>query len=249
MSYNPYSLNDKTILVTGASSGIGRATAIECSKLGAKVFITGRNENRLQETFDALEGKGHRFLVADLTDERQLDSLVEQLPTLQGLVNNAGITETLLTPFVKREKILNVFETNTFAPILLTQKVVKKKIIGKGGSIVFTGSISGTYVSVGGNVLYSASKGAIRGFVMNAALDLSIKGIRVNEVCPGMIDTHILDNSSISEDMLNLERGRYPMKRFGRPEEVAWGIVYLLSDAASFVTGSSLVIDGGFTLQ
>jgi len=249
MSYNPYSLNDKTILVTGASSGIGRATAIECSKLGAKVFITGRNENRLQETFDALEGKGHRFLVADLTDERQLDSLVEQLPTLQGLVNNAGITETLLTPFVKREKILNVFETNTFAPILLTQKVVKKKIIGKGGSIVFTGSISGTYVSGGGNVLYSASKGAIRGFVMNAALDLSIKGIRVNEVCPGMIDTHILDNSSISEDMLNLERGRYPMKRFGRPEEVAWGIVYLLSDAASFVTGSSLVIDGGFTLQ
>lgn len=249
MSYNPYSLNDKTILVTGASSGIGRATAIECSKLGAKVFITGRNENRLQETFNALEGKGHRFLVADLTDERQLDSLVEQLPTLQGLVNNAGITETLLTPFVKREKILNVFETNTFAPILLTQKVVKKKIIGKGGSIVFTGSISGTYVSGGGNVLYSASKGAIRGFVMNAALDLSIKGIRVNEVCPGMIDTHILDNSSISEDMLNLERGRYPMKRFGRPEEVAWGIVYLLSDAASFVTGSSLVIDGGFTLQ
>lgn len=249
MGYNPYSLEGKTILVTGASSGIGRATAIECSKLGATVVITGRNENRLQETFNALEGEGHSLIVADLTDEQQLDYLVEQLPVLNGLVNNAGITETVLTPFIKRDKMMSVFETNTIAPIILTQKIIKKKKIGKDGSIVFTGSISGTCVCGGGNVLYTASKGAIRGFVMNAALDLSIKGIRVNQVCPGMIETHIMDNSSISEDMLDIERSKYPMKRFGRPEEVAFGIIYLLSDAASFVTGSSLVIDGGFTLQ
>lgn len=249
MSYNPYSLEGKTILVTGASSGIGRATAIECSKLGATVIITGRNAHRLQDTLNVLEGEGHKLIVADLTKEEELDALAEQLPTLHGLVNNAGITETVLTPFVKRDKMMNVFETNTFAPILLTQKIIKKKKIGKGGSIVFTGSISGTCVCGGGNVLYTASKGAIRGFVMNAALDLSIKGIRVNQVCPGMIETHIMDNSSISEDMLDIERSKYPMKRFGQPEEIAFGIIYLLSDAASFVTGSSLVIDGGFTLQ
>lgn len=249
MNYNPFSLTGKTILVTGASSGIGRATAIECSKMGATVVITGRNENRLKETFHALTGEGHQFIVADLSNEQQLDTLIEQLPILHGLVNNAGITETVLTPFIKREKLMRIFETNAFAPILLTQKIIKKKKMSKGGSIVFTGSISGTCVCGGGNVLYTASKGAIRGFIMNAALDLSIKGIRVNQVCPGMIETHIMDNSSISDDMLDIERSKYPMKRFGQPEEVAYGIIYLLSDAASFVTGSSLVIDGGFTLQ
>jgi NAD(P)-dependent dehydrogenase (short-subunit alcohol dehydrogenase family) len=127
--------------------------------------------------------------------------------------------------------------------------LLKKKKISRGGSIVFTGSISGTCVCVGGNVLYSASKGAIHGFVKNAALDLSIKGIRVNEVCPGMINTHIMDSSSIDEEQLKIEAQKYPMKRFGKPEEVAYGIIYLLSDASSFMTGSSIVIDGGFTLQ
>lgn len=229
--------------------GIGRATAIECSRMGATVVITGRNVERLQATFEALEGAGHRQIVADLTDEDQMDALVEQLPALQGVVNNAGITETVPTQFINREKLDKVFEINTVAPMLLTQKILKKKKLGRGGSFVFTCSISGTCVCVGGNVLYSASKGAINGFMKNAALDLSIKGIRVNEVCPGMIDTHIMDGSSIGSEELNIERQRYPMKRFGRPEEVAYGIIYLLSDAASFVTGTGIVIDGGFTLR
>jgi NAD(P)-dependent dehydrogenase (short-subunit alcohol dehydrogenase family) len=247
--YNPFSLVGKTILVTGASSGIGRATAIECSKLGAKVVITARNEQRLKETYDALVGDGHSMLIADLSEDNQIDILVDGCPSLDGLVNNAGITETLMTPFIKREKLMKVLETNTIAPILLTQRLLKKKRISRGGSIVFTGSISGTCVCVGGNVLYSASKGAIHGFVKNAALDLSIKGIRVNEVCPGMINTHIMDSSSIDEEQLKIEAQKYPMKRFGKPEEVAYGIIYLLSDASSFMTGSSIVIDGGFTLQ
>lgn len=247
--YNPFSIENKIILITGASSGIGRATAIECSRLGAKLVITGRNEIRLQETFDALEGEGHLAVAADLTDAEQMDNLVEQTPALHGLVNNAGITETLPTPFIKRDKLEKVLEVNTIAPILLTQKLLKKKKISKGGSIVFTCSISGTIVVGGGNVLYSTSKGAINGFVKNAALDLSVKNIRVNEVCPGMIDTHILDESSITSEQLDVEASRYPLKRFGKPEEVAYGIIYLLSDASSFITGTGIVIDGGFTLQ
>lgn len=247
--FNPFSLEGKNILVTGASSGIGRATAIACAAMGAKVVITGRNEQRLQETFNALQGEGHLAIIADLTSDEQMDNLVNQLPSLHGLVNNAGIAETLPTQFIKREKLKNVLEINTIAPILLMQKVLSKKKIAKGGSIVFTCSISGTYVCVGGNVLYSTSKGAINGFVKNAALDLSVKGIRVNEVCPGLIDTHILDESSITDDMLQEEMHRYPMKRFGKPEEVAYGIIYLLSDASSFVTGTGIIIDGGFTLQ
>lgn len=247
--YNPFSLEGKVILVTGASSGIGKATAIECSRMGAKLVITGRNEERLLETFSALEGEDHLYVVADLTDEQQMDKLVEQTPVLHGLVNNAGITETIPTQFIKRDKLEKILGINTIAPILLTQKILKKRKIGKGGSIVFTGSISGTICAAGGNVLYSTSKGAIKGFVKNAALDLSIKGIRVNEICPGMIDTHILDASIITSDQLELEASRYPMKRFGKPEEVAYGIIYLLSEASSFVTGTGIVIDGGFTLQ
>ena len=246
---NPFSLEGKTILVTGASSGIGRATAIACSQMGATLVVTGRNEQRLQETFDALAGEGHMQIVADIASNEQIDALVEQLPTLHGLVNNAGITETCPTQFIKRDKLEKVMEVNTIAPILLTQKILKKKKIGKGGSIVFTCSISGTCVCGGGNVLYSASKGAIHGFMRNAALDLAAKGIRVNDVCPGMIDTHILDAGTIGEEELKLEAQKYPMKRFGKPEEVAYGIIYLLSDASSFCTGSSIVMDGGFTLQ
>lgn len=246
---NPFSLEGKTILVTGASSGIGRATAIACSQMGAVVVVTGRNEPRLQETLDALEGSGHQKIVADIANDDQIDYLVDQIPAINGLVNNAGITETCPTQFIKRDKLNRVMEVNTIAPILLTQRILKKKKLGKGGSIVFTCSISGTCVCGGGNVLYSASKGAIHGFMKNAALDLAHKGIRVNDVCPGMIDTHILDAGTISDEQLEIEAQRYPMKRFGKPEEVAYGIIYLLSDASSFVTGSSIVIDGGFTLQ
>lgn len=147
---NPFSLEGKTILVTGASSGIGRATAITCSQMGATVVVTGRNEQRLQETFDALEGDGHMQIVADIASDEQIDALVEQLPTLHGLVNNAGITETCPTQFIKRDNLEKVMEVNTIAPILLTQKILKKKKIGKGSSIVFTCSISGTCVCGGG---------------------------------------------------------------------------------------------------
>ena len=214
--YNPFTLESKTILVTGASSGIGRSTAIECSKLGAKLIITGRNAERLKETFLMLVGEGHQNIAADLSDDAQIDELVEQLPNLNGLVNNAGLTETILTQFVKRENIEKVLGINTIAPILLTQKILKKKKISCGGSI---------------------------------ALDLAVKGIRVNEVCPGMINTSILDRGKIGEEELRIEASKYPMKRFGNPNEVSYGIIYLLSDASSFVTGTGIVIDGGFTLQ
>lgn len=247
--YNPFSLSGKTILVTGASSGIGKSTAIECSRLGARVIITGRNEKRLLETFEHLEEGDHLYVQADLTKANDLVELVKQLPVLDGLVNNAGMTKTIPTTFINREKLEKVLEVNMIAPILLTRQLLKAKKLLRGGSIVFTGSISGTMCVWRGNVLYSTSKGAIHGFMKNAALDLSVKGIRVNEVCPGMIDTHILDAGTISDEQLETEVVRYPMKRFGKPEEVAYAIIYFLSDASTFTTGSSLVVDGGFTLM
>lgn len=247
--YNPFSLEGKTVLVTGASSGIGRATAIECSKMGAYVIVTGRNDERLYETISMLEGKGHQIILADLATDDGIQNLADNCPKLDGLVNNAGYTHTMLTNFINREALSQQLEVNTIAPILLFQRLLKAKKIGKGSSVVFTASISGLCCAVLGNVLYSTSKSAINGFVKNAALDLANRNIRINAVAPGMVDTHILDAGTISEEQLEAERQRYPMKRFGKPEEVAYAIIYLLSDASSFTTGSTIVLDGGFTLQ
>jgi NAD(P)-dependent dehydrogenase (short-subunit alcohol dehydrogenase family) len=246
--YNPFSLKGKTILITGASSGIGRATAIECSKMGAKVVITGRNVERLNETFLQLLGDEHLQLVADLQDQNDTTQLVEDMPVLDGLVNNAGITITLPTSFINKNALSEVLQVNTIAPILLTQNLVKKKKLKNGGSIVFTCSTSGVYNAVVGNAMYSASKGAINGFMKNAALDLAAKNIRVNAVSPGMIKTNILETSIITKDQLQEDMKKYPLKRYGEPQEVAFAIIYLLSDAAKWVTGTNLLIDGGLTL-
>ena len=129
--FNPFSLEGKTILVTGASSGIGRETAIACSKMGAKVVLTARNEERLKETLSMLEGEGHQYVVADLGKKEEIDRLVEQMPVIDGLVNNAGFNVMQLVPFIKSEDAARVFDVNLLAPVLLTHKVVKKKKIGK----------------------------------------------------------------------------------------------------------------------
>lgn len=249
MNYNPFSLEGKTVLVTGASSGIGKATAVECSRLGAKVVVSGRNEERLMQTLSELDGDGHIAIIADLATDEGIDRVVNQSPQLDGLVNNAGSTLMLPTQFITREKLMSVLEVNTIAPILLTQKLLKAKKVGKEASIVFTDSISGVEIASPGNVLYSTSKSAINGFVKNAALDLAPKNIRVNAVCPGMIATHILDDKSVTTEDMEADMKKYPLKRYGKPEEVAYAIIYLLSDASSFTTGASIVIDGGFTLQ
>lgn len=246
--YNPFTLENKTILVTGASSGIGKATAIECSRLGAKVVVTGRNEERLNQTLAELEGEGHLAIVADLATDDGVNTLVDQSLKIDGLVNNAGATVTVPVQFINRENLEGLMQVNTVAPILLFQRLMKAKKLGKGASVVFTASVSGLCCAGLGNSLYSTSKAAIGGFVKNAALELAGKNIRVNAVCPGMIDTHILDAGIVGTDDLERERQKYPMKRFGKPEEVAWSIIYLLSDASSFTTGSTLLMDGGFTL-
>lgn len=247
--YNPFTLENKTILVTGSSSGIGKTTAIECSKLGAKVVVTGRNEERLNQTLAELEGEGHLAIVADLSSEEGINVLVDQCPQIDGLVNNAGSTIMVPTQFISRDKLMQVLEVNTVAPIMLTQQLLKKKKLGKGSSVVITDSISGVKIASPGNVLYSTSKSAINGFVKNAALDLASKIIRVNAVCPGMIDTHILDNGSVTAEDVEADMKKYPLRRYGKPEEVAYAIIYFLSDASGFTTGANLVIDGGFTLQ
>lgn len=247
--YNPFSLQDKTVLVTGASSGIGKAIAIECSKMGANVIITARNEERLSETLSLMLGDNHKMVVADLNSEDQLYRLVESVSKLDGLVQCAGITIPKPFRFYSKENIESVMGVNFEAPVLLTQALIKKKKIKKQGSIVFISSISGVYISSIAGTIYSASKGAINGVAKGLALEFAPRGIRVNSVNPGMVDTNIYSDGIISEEQLNEDRKKYPLKRYGRPEEVAYAVIYLLSDASLWVTGSNLLIDGGYTLQ
>ncbi len=246
--YNPFTLNARTILITGASSGIGRAVAIECSKSGAKIIITGRDQERLKGTFAQLEGNNHQMYNADLTVKHDIQKIISDIPFVDGIVHCAGLTKNIPFTFATRDYLEEVMEVNFYAPAEITRLLLKNKKVNKNASIVFISSISGVLCSAVASSIYSASKGAINGLVKGMALDLAPKSIRVNCINPGVIDTKIFDSGVISTEQLEEDKKKYPLKRFGKPNEVAYAAIYLLSEASSWVTGSNLIIDGGFTL-
>lgn len=248
VTYNPFTLAGKTILITGASSGIGKATALECAKMGAKVIITGRDEGRLNEVFNNLEGEGHLQIIADLSSEEDILRLAKEVPVLDGCVNNAGYNVMSLIQFIKKDSLEHIMDVNLIAPIMLTHLLVKNKKMAKESSMVFTSSISARGRNSVGNSMYSATKGGLSSFMKNAALELAAKRIRCNAVLPGMVETPLKEGkSNITEEQWEANRQLYPLKRFGKPEEIAYGIIYLLSDASAWVTGTELIIDGGMT--
>jgi NAD(P)-dependent dehydrogenase (short-subunit alcohol dehydrogenase family) len=246
---NPYSLKGKTVLVTGASSGIGQSIAIICSQMGANIILTGRDKNRLSETYKMLLGDGHVQIDVDLTNNSELMILINQLPQLDGMVSNAGIANPLVLQLTEWEDVNNIFNINTFVPIHLTRLILRHKKLNRGASLVYISSINGNNCSSVGSSIYASSKSALNGFIKGVALELAYRDIRVNAINPGMIDTNIFKESNIGEDELERERLKYPLKRFGKPEEVAYAVAFLLSDTTKWITGSSLVIDGGYTLQ
>ncbi len=246
---NIFSLLGKTILVTGASSGIGRAIAVECSRMGANVIITGRNRERLSETFTMLEGENHQQFSCDLAIVGGLDALIVSLPKLDGVVSNAGIAKPLVLQSTEVEDVNEVMQINALVPIHLTRLILQNKKLNKGASLVYISSINGNNCAYIGSSIYAASKSALTGFIKGVALELAPRGIRANCINPGMIETDLLKSGSIGEEELEKDRLKYPLKRYGKPEEVAYAAVYLLSDATKWMTGSSLLIDGGYTLQ
>ena len=248
VNYNPFSLEGKTILITGASSGIGQETAIQCSKLGANVIITARNENRLKETLSQMEGEGHRMILAELTLQEDVEHLVGEINSLNGVVLCAGKGMTSPFPFSTRDKYDEIFNVNFFAPVELLRLLVKKKKLEKDSSVVFVSSIGGIGSFSLGNGVYGASKAAINSTMRFCAKELATKKIRVNTVNPGMVNTKLIQGGAISDEQHKLDMEKYPLKRYGEPEDIAYGIIYLLSDASSWVTGHSLVIDGGITI-
>ncbi len=247
MNYNPYALTGKTILITGASSGIGRATAIECAKLNATCVLCGRNELRLQETLRMLEGTGHIAISADLLTEEGVRTIVEQTPNLDGMVCNAGVNMMAPIYFLKPEEIDIVFRTNAIAPMTIVNALLRNKRIKNQASLVFTSSLDAVNPDVGSSV-YAASKAALSSFMRSCAKELAPRKIRANAIQPGLVETGMMHNGLVSEEDLEKHKELYLLKRYARPEEIAWSIIYLLSDASNFVTGTVLTIDGGASI-
>lgn len=242
--YNPFSLEGKTIMVTGASSGIGRGIAVTCSKMGAKVIINGRNLTKLQETSSQMVPDSAIIFAGDLTDAVSLLSLVEKLPKLDGVVHCAGIGQRILCKDLQIENVNQVMDVNFKAPVMLQAELLRQKKINKAASIVFVASIASWSPSFG-NSVYSASKGAIISYANCLALELAPRKIRVNCISPAMVWTDLILNDGIDEDQLKEDEQKYPLKRYGQPEDIANLAVYMLSDASLWMTGSNVKISGG----
>lgn len=244
---NPFSLEGKTILVTGATSGIGASTAIECAKVGANLVITGRNEERLDSTASKLQGEGHIKVICDLNNADSLKYLIGHLPKLDGAVFCAGVNQVLPIAFLTRAKIDDIFNTNFFSTVELMRILLKKKLINEGASIVALSSIGGTASFTPGAAAYGASKAALLSWMKTSARELAPR-FRVNCICPGQVNTPMNAKGEISEEQYESYKASIPMKRFGEPEEIAYAAIYLLSDSSKWVTGSTITIDGGTTL-
>lgn len=242
--FNPFSLEGKTVLVTGASSGIGQATAVLCSKMGAKVMLTGRNESRLMQTKEMVVGEGHRIFSADLIDENSRNRLIDTLPILDGIVHCAGIGHRKTCKAITEEDLLSVMNNNFNTAVLLQAVLLAKKKINRNASIVFLSSRTAEIPSIA-NSVYSASKGALKSYARCLSLELAPRGIRVNCICPAMVWTPLILNEGVTEEELQAEQTKYPLKRYGKPEDIANLAVFLLSDASSWMTGSCIDITGG----
>ena len=243
-TFNPFTLEGKTILVTGASSGIGRGIAVACSKMGATVIINGRNEQRLAETMTEMQGEENLSLAADLSDSKSLTEMVSRLPKLDGIVHCAGIGQRVLCKQLQEADLDTMMDVNFKAPVMLQTEILKHKKINKGASIVFIASIASDSPSIG-NAIYSASKGAIISYANCLALELAPRQIRVNCILPAMIWTDLILKGGITEEELKEDEKKYPLKRYGKPEDIANLSIYLLSNAAAWMTGSSIKITGG----
>lgn len=216
VEFNPFALKRKTILVVGASSGIGREIAIECSKMGGKIVVCARSEENLKSVLDEMDGNGNTYITADITNQEDLTKLVSDMPVIDGLVISAGIGGTLALQFATREKFDRIFNLNFFAAVELTRLIYKKKKINKGGSIVYISSIAGNNRITPGNVIYGCAKAALSTYMRYAAIEFAGRKVRVNTINPGMTNTNLINSSgALSDEDYQKDMETYPLKRYG----------------------------------
>ena len=253
--YNPFSLENKVIIVTGASSGIGAQCAIDCSKMGAKVVLIGRNEERLRQTLDLCD-EPHRHLVIsyDLVDAEGMSAMVKDIVNkvgkISGLVNCAGISTTLPINLVKKDTLDQFFETNVYSAYFLTKECAKKSVIADNGlSVVFLSSVMG-HVGENGKSIYSMTKGALVAGMKSLACELGKKNVRLNCISPGCIITPINENlPHIADPEKRAALEGQHLLGLGQVTDISNACIYLLSDAARWVTGTNLMVDGGYTAK
>ncbi len=244
-----FSLIGKTILIVGGSRGIGRATAIQCSKAGGRMIIISRKMESLEKTLSLLDGGFNTAIPLDITDIESVSSTIPALPNLDGVVMCAGIGAMKPFLFSNRSDFEKVFDLNFFSTIEFLRLIIRHNKINKDGSVVFVSSIGGVFNHNVGNSIYGTSKAALNSIMKYCAIELAPKRIRVNCVNPGMIKTEFNNPDILTEEQLKNDIEKYPLKRIGEPEDVANAILFLLSDASSWITGTSLVVDGGLTAQ
>jgi NAD(P)-dependent dehydrogenase (short-subunit alcohol dehydrogenase family) len=246
-----FSLKNSKILITGASAGIGREIAIIAAQHGAIIYAVGRNQEKLNLLKDIIGNKNCKTFSVDLTDKDNVAKLIEDIDSIDGLVNCAGLIKLSPYKFISQKSFSEIFDINVKAPVFLTTMLLKRRKINNSSSIVFISSINGSCIGTKGFTLYSTSKGAISGLVKSLAADLSKLKIRVNEIAPGMIITDGINSieENISTSSIQEDINKYPLGGYGSPDDVANGCVYLLSKASKWVTGTKLIIDGGFTLK
>ena len=245
--YNPYSLEGKTILITGAASGIGKATSIECSKSGAKVVAVDMNAEGLSALMPQLEGEGHLSFEGNLCDAAFLEELGERTPALDGVFLCAGVSDTTPVKFITEEKIARVMDVNLVAPVLMLRQLLVRKKINKGASLVWMSSYGAEKVEPGLGI-YAASKSAVNGIMKAYAKELVSRKIRSNSIMPMMIRTELLSTlGNISDKDWEKQEAMYPLG-FGTPLDVAYAAIYLFSDASRWITGTQIRMDGGSNL-
>ena len=212
--------------------------------MGASVIVNGRNEERLNETLLQMSGENNQKAVADLSDTAKISSMVAELPKLDGIVHCAGIGQRVLCKQLQESDLDNMMDVNFKAPVMLQTELLKQKKINKAASIVFIASIAAESPTIG-NAMYCASKGAIISYANCLSIELAPRLIRVNCISPAMVWTDLIFKGGITEDELKEDEKRYPLKRYGTPEDIANLSIYLLSDASSWMTGSNIKLTGG----
>ncbi len=252
MRNNPFTLNNKVIVVTGASSGIGRQCAITLSQLGGKVMLLGRNIQRLEDTLKSLENQQlHKIFAFDLGEYDKVSAFIKEISgnegMINGLINCAGISTTLPFNAVSPSKMDEFFKSNVIGGINLTKHVVSTSNFSKeGGSVVFMSSVMGV-VGTKGKTLYSMTKGALVSVTKSMAIELAPRRIRVNSVSPGVVQTPMSKSAiySRNEEALAKVTSQHPLG-LGKPEDVANTCAFLMSDASSWITGTNIAVDGGY---
>ena len=244
---NPFTLKNKTILITGASSGIGAQTAISVAEMGATVILSARNGERLEETFERLPAGKHKIIAADLSEETQIEALVSEIDSLDGLVLSSGVVRPFPIKFIGAKQIDSLFGINYSGPVVLTSKLFRAKKIKDGASIVFMSSISSKFPHKGG-ALYSGTKAALNAYSKTIALEYSNRNIRSNVISAAMVKTPLFDEAekAITKEMMDKHGEAYPLG-FGEPLDIANAMVFLLSAASRWITGTEIVMDGGLT--